>query len=141
MRNRVKVALEVHIHQPFDGCPLLLHLIEGGKWRSSWPKSMRTVLKNRLIDAFQYASDTFLYQFVIPRRDTERSLLPICFQNVGSPYWFEVIGSVFESLDDRPDSLFGEPVQGRVIYSFGDCAIIGADVGIRLIPQNGAFHP
>src|SRR5947209_20135554 len=101
MRNCVKVALEVHIYQPFDGCPLLLNLIEGGKWRSSWPKSMRTVLKNRLIDAFQYASDNFLHQLVVPRRDTERSLLPVCFQNVGSSYRLEVVCSVFEPGNDR----------------------------------------
>src|SRR5579859_907546 len=140
MWDRVKIALEVHIYQPFDGRPLLLNLVKCGVWRSSWSESMRTVLKNRLIDAFQYASDNFLHQLVVPRRETERPLFPICLQNVGSSYWFEVVGSVFESLDDGLDSLFREPIQGGVIYSLGDCSIIGVDVGIRLVPQNGVLH-
>src|SRR5215472_11092665 len=124
MRDRVKIALEVHIPQPFDGRPLLLNLLKRGVRRSSWSESMSTVLKNRLIDAFQYASDHFLHQLVIPRRDTERPLLSVRLQNVGSSYRFEVVGSILESLDDGLDSLLREPIQGCVIYSFGDCSII-----------------
>src|SRR5450631_2642269 len=118
MRDRVKIALEVHIYQPFDGRPLLLNLVKRSVRRSSWSESMRTVLKNRLIDAFQYVSDHFLHQLVIPRREAERPFLSVCLQNVGSSYRFEVVGSILESLDDGLDSLFGKPIQGCVIYSF-----------------------
>src|SRR5713101_9644519 len=100
MIDRVKVALDVHIDDPFRRCPFAFDVLQCCMWGSSWSRTMRTVFKDRLIDLFQDGSYHFLHEFVVPGRDAKSSFLSILFCNIDSSNRMESITSVFKSFDD-----------------------------------------
>src|SRR6266699_724244 len=102
--------------------------------RAPWPESMRAIFKNWLVDSFQDHSHHFLYELVVAGRNAEGAFLAVLFWDLYSPDRLEAIASFSETLDDGVHPLLREPIQGHSINSFGECAIVGVDVGIGFLP-------
>ena len=98
------------------------------------------VIKDGFVNSFQDDTHHLLYQFIVPRRDTEWAFLAIFLRDIGPANRLKTIGSAFESRDDGCDPFFGEPIECDFIYAWRRCPFVGIDVGVSFMSQERVFQ-
>jgi hypothetical protein len=101
---------------------------------------MRSIRKDRFIDALQQASDHFLDEFVIPRRNAEWAPLAIGLGDVDSAYGLNAIATLFEQRNEVGHTFHGEAIHGDAIHASGGGPLIGMDLGVSLAPHFRNLH-
>ena len=96
-----------------------------------WAESVGIIGEGWFIDAFQYHSDDFLHQLVIPGRDPKRTLFTAVFlRNICTPCRFRAVGAVFQRADDALYPRTAHPVQCFSIHTRRHAPLIGVDIPI-----------
>src|SRR5712692_9729134 len=104
MVNTVKAPFDVSLDEPFGSFPNVDNRGQRRVTAAFGSEPVGVVGKLGLIVSLQERAHYFLQQFVLPRRDTERALLPVRLRDVSPSHWRPVKALGSDFLDQGGDS-------------------------------------
>lgn len=125
MVNMVKAPFDVSLHEPFNPCKILLHILECCMAAPLRAESVGCVQESWLIDALQYHTDNLLYQLIVEGRNTEGTLFAVGLGDICPAGRGRLVAEIFQPGNQRIDTLHAHAIHGLAVRSSGHVALLG----------------
>ena len=125
MVNMVKAPFDVSLHEPFNPCKILLHILERSMTTPFGAEPVGCVQKSRLIDTLQYHMDDLLHQLIVEGRNTEGTLFAVGLGDICPAGRGRLVAEILQFCNQRIDTLHAHTVHGLAIRSSGHVALLG----------------
>ena len=125
MVNMVKAPFDVSLHEPFNPCKILLHILERSMTTPFGAEPVGCVQKSRLIDTLQYHMDDLLHRLIVEGRNTEGTLFAVGLGDICPAGRGRLVAEILQFCNQRIDTLHAHTVHGLAIRSSGHVALLG----------------